>query len=160
MANIRSSLIWVYTVCIGNFVRHFGVRNFRTLTVLLKGKNLLPLSFKSSTPNDGVKYFHVNFLSLGSVSVPLTHASPDLCSGLLSPTRITGQCYYTYSLLRKYTDGRALAFIFSNLKPSGLLDRRKKILSFKKSIPFSLVKWEANVSMSKFITKTRLFKYI
>ena len=29
----RSSLIWVYTVCICHFVRAFGVRNFRTVTV-------------------------------------------------------------------------------------------------------------------------------
>ena len=27
----RSSLIWVCTVCMYHFVRHFGVRNFRTL---------------------------------------------------------------------------------------------------------------------------------
>ena len=28
------SLIWVYTVCICNLIRHFGVRHFRTITVL------------------------------------------------------------------------------------------------------------------------------
>ena len=27
--SFRSSLIWVCTVCIGQFVRHFGVRNFK-----------------------------------------------------------------------------------------------------------------------------------
>ena len=29
----RSSLIWIGSVCICHFVRHFGVRNFRTFTV-------------------------------------------------------------------------------------------------------------------------------
>ena len=32
---LRSSLVWVYTVCICYFVRNFGVRNFRTFTVEL-----------------------------------------------------------------------------------------------------------------------------
>ena len=31
---IRSSLIWVHTVCICHFVRHFGVRNFRAFTIM------------------------------------------------------------------------------------------------------------------------------
>ena len=31
---LRSSLIWVYTVCICHFVRNCGVRNFWTLTIL------------------------------------------------------------------------------------------------------------------------------
>ena len=33
----RSSLIWVCTVCKCQFIRHFGVQNFRTLTVLCLG---------------------------------------------------------------------------------------------------------------------------
>ena len=31
----RSSLIWVYTVWICHFVRHFGIQNFRTFTISL-----------------------------------------------------------------------------------------------------------------------------
>ena len=30
----RSSLIWVCTVCIYHFVRHFDVQNFRTVTIV------------------------------------------------------------------------------------------------------------------------------
>ena len=33
--SFRSSLIWVCTVCICHFVRHFGVQNFKTFTVVI-----------------------------------------------------------------------------------------------------------------------------
>ena len=38
--SFRSSLIWVCTVCICHFVRHFGVGNFWTFTVIWSGSSL------------------------------------------------------------------------------------------------------------------------
>ena len=36
-----SSLIWVCTVCICHFLRHFGVPNFRTFTLVIFSAHML-----------------------------------------------------------------------------------------------------------------------
>ena len=42
----QSSLIWVCTVCICHFVRHYRVQNFMTLTVSIHFKGINRLSGK------------------------------------------------------------------------------------------------------------------
>ena len=54
--SVRSSLIWICTVCLCHFVRHFGVRNFRTFIVYYYWLEFMLYRFRFNLPWKHIVY--------------------------------------------------------------------------------------------------------